>query len=958
MNKNVDLVLKARRVGFGIVFSALLLLQPGSWQPTQANAEAAQKPAISKLSLSRDEAVIRSNQVSRVSYLLWFGLDSEQDQFTGKTVIQFNLRENAKKSGRPLLIDLEEGTVTSLSINGNLVPEDKLKDRFDGHHVVLQMKELQEAANQIKISYTHPYSATGNGLHRFKDPVDNRVYINSHFEPYYAHRMFPCFDQPDIKATYELTVEAPNDWTVISNTLETKVATVDGRKTWNFPPTTPLSTYIVALHAGPYASWKSVAKSVVKSAPTKSDVDQPTEGKAKVDNKMKDDEDTIPLRLFSRQSLAKYIDYQEWFKVTQDGLEFFATQFGYAYPFSKYDQLLVPDFNSGAMENAGAVTFSEKFIFRSKVTSDKHRRRAEVILHEMAHMWFGDLVTMRWWNGLWLNESFATFMAAWAVNEATKYPGSWQSFFTSAKQWAYWEDQLVTTHPIEVHVPSTDQAEAGFDGITYGKGASSLKQLSFFLGEADFKEGLQRYFQKYAFRTTTITDFMKTMSEAAALDLNSWQHAWLQTSGINTIRVAWECAIDPDTDANEISKFTLVQSSEGLEPGENLRPHRTKIAFYRYPKKQKRGPLVLDPSHQIGVTYTAAVTEVPEAVGEPCPDFVFPNLEDYDHVKIDLDPKTLTAIHSHLGQIEHPLTRQMLWHVLWEMVVDGKMRAQDYASMVFAQAGNEKSTLILSQVLLTLANPSSTRQTVIKFLDPSLRPTYQAKIEAFIQSHLTTAPAGSDLQLIWYSAFLEAADTASALKFAAALLQKPSYRGLVIDQERRWEILQALARHGNAGVSELIQAELKKDPTDMGQRAAITAEASLPDAAIKTQWFQRLAQPSEQDLKTYSYAKLRAAMSRFNTVGQEELIKKTASLYFQALPKLVDSSSAESSEYSAWFASAMFPALCSADNAQQAKQLISSHPDWPARIVRSLKINHQEEERCIRARKKSEEGRK
>jgi aminopeptidase N len=298
------------------------------------------------------------------------------------------------------------------------------------------------------------------------------------------------------------------DWQVVTNTLSKDTNHVDGRKSWQFPPSPVFSTYVFALHAGPYAFWKANANG-------------------------------IPIRLFARKSLAKYVDHQEWLKITQQGLMFYGTQFGYPYPFAKYDQIIVPDFNEGAMENVGAVTFSERYIFRTKVTQDKHMRRADTILHEMAHMWFGDLVTMRWWNGLWLNESFATFMSSWAIDQATQFTGIWQTFFTDIKTWAYREDQLVTTHPIELPVPDTDHAEANFDGITYGKGASTLKQLSFYLSEDDFREGLQRYFQKYAFKNTTLTDFIQMLSEASSQDLSKWQHSWLQTTGVNTIQTAW-----------------------------------------------------------------------------------------------------------------------------------------------------------------------------------------------------------------------------------------------------------------------------------------------------------------------------------------------------------------------------------------------------------------------------------
>ncbi len=876
--------------------------------------------------LSRETAASRSKQISRVSYSLWFGLDAERLDFKGRTILTFDWKPKPIELKRKIFVDLEGASIESAQLNGKPLSNLTQAERYDGHHLVLNSDELSNTANRLEIFYSHPYSADGNGLQRFIDPTDQRIYLYSNFEPYHAHRVFPCFDQPDLKATFEVTVEAPLDWEVISNTLPKESKPLSGKKNWIFPPSPLLSTYLFALHAGPYSVWKSEAEK-------------------------------IPLRLFARKSLAKYVDHEEWFKITQSGLDYYEIQFGYPYPFNKYDQIIVPEFNSGAMENAGAVTFSEKFIYRTRVTTDRRRTRANTILHEMAHMWFGDLVTMRWWNGLWLNESFATLMATSAVEHATPFKNSWQSFFSNVKEWAYWEDQLITTHPIDLPAPDTSAAEASFDGITYGKGAASLKQLTFYLGEDDFREGLQRYFLKFAYRNTSLADFMKTLSEASSQELASWQHAWLQTTGVNTVRSEWECQTDPKTGKLKISQFDLLQTGES-------RTHATQVALFQFPKNGgKKGPLHLQTV--LNTTYKASKNPISEAIGKPCPDFVFPNYEDYDYVKVELDPVSLKYALNHVSQITDGLMRQMIWHELWQMVLDGKLRAQDYASASIKQLGEEKDTEILSHILHHL-------QIVLKFLGPELRINNQNKIENFIKNHLIQASGGSDHQLIWYQAFLEIASSTPSNQWAKNLLEgKTKLKGFLIDQERRWELLALLSRKGFKGIQTQLNDELLRDPTESGKKLKIAAEASIPDPILKKNWLSQITHrtlqpaplpsfsptpsPSPDLISTpYTLSQLKEAMIHYQHLEQEEFIRASVENYFQAIPQLVLSQQAEDQTYSTWFVKYMFPSLCDADIILRTTALLNSMPDLPATIIKSLKISRQEEERCILAREKSE----
>jgi aminopeptidase N len=850
-------------------------------------------------------ASTRARQVRNAAYRLWFRLDAGRESYEGRVVIDFDLDEGAEGE---LSVDFHDGVIRALSINGRDVPAVTVAERYDGNRLRFDTGELAaEGGNRIEIAFAHAYSTTGNGLHRFEDPVDARVYTYSNFEPYNANRMFPCFDQPDLKASYELTVEAPRDWVVIANTPEREVTTVEERRSWRFPPTPVFSTYLFALHAGPYASWEGDAAG-------------------------------IPIRLFARQSLAPYVDHAEWLEVTRQGLAFFDANFGYPYPYRKYDQVIVPDFNSGAMENVAAVTFSERYVSRSKITRDAARDRANTILHEMAHMWFGDLVTMRWWNGLWLNESFATWAAAWAVEEATTFQGGWHDFFAGMKQWAYWEDQLVTTHPIEVAVPDTDQAFAIFDGITYGKGASVLKQLAFFLGEDEMHAGLERYFWRFALGNTTLGDFMLALSASSDRDLAQWQALWLETPGLNGLEVSWTCTAGQGADPGVISGLTLRQSPS--EWSGVLRPHRTRIGLYSTRDWKRMG----DP---ITVSYEGAVTAVEEAVGRPCPGFVYPNDGDFDFVKVTLDPVSLAAVRPNVIRLEDPLLRQQLWHTLWEMVVDGRLSAREYADAALAQSGAERDTIVLNAVLESLALPRLGSASILKYLPDAEREVHRERMEVRFLEGLERAPEGSDLQLIWYFALLRVARSPQSVAVLEGLLDGGvGFGGLRIDQDRRWELIRALARAGAPSAPERIARELEKDPTDTGRKQAIASEASLPSAETKAVWRARME--ADEGPERLADAQLREAMHSHHQLGQEELSRLAVDWYFATLPTFA---ATREEDLADTFSASMFPALCEEPLLRKVDELLGSEAELPATVRKNLRVARQEVERCIRARR-------
>lgn len=888
--------------------------------------------------LSRQDAAFRAQEISQIHYQLWFSVGEEGTDFQGKTTVQFHFKPHPKAQHEFIALDFEGGDVASIFLNQKKLGDGKSSKRFDGHHLFFKRSEIQTGLNQIEVTYSHPYSKEGRGLHRFKDPVDAEVYLYSHFEPYEAHRMFPCFDQPDLKATFEVSVEAPKRWQVISNMQEKIKTTHFERTIWIFPVSPLFSTYLFAVHAGPYKMWK-----------------QNTKGAAA---------DGIPMRLFARKSLAPYIRHEEWFQVTRSGLEFYGNYFGYPYPFFKYDQVVVPEFNAGAMENVAAVTFSERYIIRSKVTLDQRRNLADTILHEMAHMWFGDLVTMKWWNGLWLNESFATFMAATAVDHATSFKGSWEAFFSQMKQWAYWEDQLVTTHPIELPVPTTDHADAIFDGITYGKGASVLKQLSYYIGEEEFREGLQRYFQKYAYKNTSLKDFIQMLSESSGKALDKWEQTWLRTSGVNTVNASWECSPVSPSGKSQVSKFNLFQT-----PKSSLRPHRMQIGLYTAPKGSQK-ELKLSPKQTFDLSYQEDLTLVEAALKQPCPELVVLNAHDYDYVKVELDPVTLEKIEETLHKIADPLIRQLFWHQLWEMVVDGKLSPQRYTETALKQLSKEKETLIVSDVLRTLITPQLFKNTALKFLSESMRAEMAPRLEQLAWAQAQKASGGSDLQLIWYQGFLKAVTTPQGIQTVQKLLTgMQKLKAFPIDQERRWELIQTLSRKGVTGTPTQILSELSHDTTDMGQRSAIIAEAMNPDPILKQGWLDQifrkqdavtpvtqaiLAQSPTQ--KSLPVAKLRDAMANVFLLGQEDVVKTARSDYFEKLIQVGSSHSGGDEEYATMLARLMFPYQCDTASVQKAAEVLASHSsDLSPTVVKNLKIHRQEEERCIRARLKAME---
>jgi aminopeptidase N len=783
--------------------------------------------------LTRAEARDRATKLSGVSYTVALDLTGDET-FTSDTTVRFQ----ANLHGISTFIDLDAVGVREATLNGRAIPVES----YDKDRSRIPLRGLS-ANNELRIVADCAYQHTGVGMHRFADPTDGKVYLHTQFEPYDAHRVFVCFDQPDIKARFTLTVTAPEDWTVVSNSPSTQEGT-----TWRFSPTEVMSTYLVAVVAGPYH--------VVRE----------THGQ-------------VDMGIYCRESLAAYLDASELFTLTRQGLDFFEEEFDYPYPFAKYDQLFVPEFNFGAMENPGCVTFNEYMVFRSRQTEASHEGRANTLLHEMAHMWFGDLVTMKWWDDLWLNESFATYMATHALAQATRFADSWVRFAAGVKAGAMAQDQMPTTHPISADIVDTDAVRLHFDGITYLKGASVLKQLVAWVGQEAFVEGLRRYFQRHEWRNAELADFLAVLEETSGRKLTPWSEEWLETSGVNTFRAEFTVGGEPPSNTvnrgGNYASFAILQ--EGQPGNDTLRSHRVAVGLYRLGDKG----LVRDQRVELDVI--GERTEVPELVDAGEPDLLLLNDDDLTYAKVRLDPRSISTLDDHLSAIVDPLARNLCWAATWDMVRDAELPTRRYVDLVLAHAPAETDESTLGRLLGQAATA------VDVYGDPANRTAARAALAAAARVGLAGAEPGTDRQLIWARHFLSVADSPEDLAYARALLDgTEDVPGLAVDTDLRWQIVMTLASVGVDDEGALIDAELERDPTDIGERRAASAKASRPTPEAKATAWGRLTEEADLPLAT-----LRALAGGFHVTGQDALLAPYVGLYFSNIHRFWEERSRE-----------------------------------------------------------------
>ncbi len=754
-----------------------------------------------------------------------------QERFHSTTVLRFACTE----PGATTFVDLV-GDVRRARLNG--IDLDLARARSDER---ILLTDLQ-ADNTLEIEALCHAMNTGEGLHRFVDPVDERVYIYTQFETHDARRVFACFDQPDIKTTFELEAIAPQDWLVVSTTPADVTgepvsdgADADAATRWHFPPSRPLSTYVTAVVAGPYHH---------------------------VDDRHEGHDATIPLGLYCRRSLAEHLDAGEIFTVTKQGFEFFERTFGRAYPFEKYDQLFVPEFNAGAMENAGCVTFVEDYLFRSRVTDTAYEHRAGTILHEMAHMWFGDLVTMRWWNDLWLNESFATYMANLAQAEATRWNTAWTTFTNEEKTWAYRQDQLSTTHPIATEIPDVEAVETNFDGITYAKGAAVLKQLVAWVGREPFFAGLHQYFDEHAWGNTSLQDLLRALEVASQRDLSGWSKEWLETAGVNTLRPQ----IETDDDGL-ITSFAVLQEAPAEHP--TLRSHRLAIGCY---DEIGTG---LTRVERVELDVVGARTDVPQLVGKRRPALVVLNDDDLTYAKIRLDEQSLESVAANIGSLAEAMPRALSWAAAWDMTRDAEMATRDYLRMVIHLLDAERDVGVLQSVL------RQARLALERWADPRYAPIGLDLLASSTYARLENAEPGSDYQLAFVRSFAASAKTPRHLDIVASLLSgDTALPGLAVDTELRWLLLSRLAAHGHVNEAA-VDAEVARDDTAAGHRHAAATRASFPAQTAKDDAWQRVFNGSDAH-----NAEISAIVDGFQQSNQVELLEPFVQRYFDDVAEM------------------------------------------------------------------------
>ncbi|HNP11959.1 MAG TPA: aminopeptidase N [Mycobacterium sp.] len=793
--------------------------------------------------LTRNEAIERAALVTVDNYTIVLDLTASETTFRSTTTVEFQALP-----GADTYLDLAADAVHSAVLNGHAIDVSGY-DESTG----IPLRGLAKQ-NTLVVEADCRFSNTGEGLHRFVDPVDGEVYLYSQFETADAKRMFACFDQPDMKASYDITVTAPAHWQVISNGAPTSVEENGKVKVHTFATTPRMSTYLVALIAGPYARW---------------------------DDTYADEHGEIPLGLFCRSSLAEFMDAERLFTETKQGFGFYHRNFGVPYAFGKYDQLFVPEFNAGAMENAGAVTFLEDYVFRSKVTRYSYERRAETVLHEMAHMWFGDLVTMTWWDDLWLNESFATFASVLCQAEATEYDQAWTTFANVEKSWAYRQDQLPSTHPVAADIPDLHAVEVNFDGITYAKGASVLKQLVAYVGLEHFLAGLRDYFRAHAFNNATFDDLLGALEKASGRDLSDWGRQWLKTTGLNTLRADFD--VD---DAGRFTRFAVTQGGAAPGAGET-RVHRLAVGVYD--DDPMTGKLVR--VHREELDVSGSVTDVPALQGVSRGKLILVNDDDLTYCSLRLDDDSLRTALRRIADIAEPLPRTLVWSAAWEMTRDAELKARDFVALVMSGVQAETEVGVAQRLLLQA-------QTALNsYAEPDWARSngWPAFADRLLDLARESAP-GSDHQLAFVNALCTSVLSRNHVAVLATLLDNEpaavNLPGLVIDADLRWRIVTALAASGDIDAdgpaTPFIDAEAQRDPTAAGKRHAAAAAAARPQAGVKEQaWEQVIEDDTLANITT------RSIVGGFVQPGQREVLAPFTARYFAAIPGVWERRSSE-----------------------------------------------------------------
>jgi aminopeptidase N len=846
--------------------------------------------------LTRMEAQERSATVSAPAYEVALDLTRGAEVFRSETIVRFR-----GVPGASTFIEACTDTLHAVVLNDEKLDPATVSDgtriRLDG----------LAAENELIVVADARYTNTGEGLHRFVDPVDDAVYLYTEFAVAEANRVYAVFDQPDLKASVRFTITVPADWQVLSNAPSPDpVPAAEGTARWAFETGPVISSYIVAIIAGPYATWRGSARSI--------------------------DGRDIPLGLFTRASLAQYAEPDVMFRTVQAGLGFYEAAFGVRYPYGKYDQIFVPEYNWGAMENVGAVTFNESYLFRSRVSDARREQRAIVVLHELSHMWFGNSVTMRWWNDLWLNESFATWASTLATEQVTEFAGVWATFASDEKTHAAEQDQLPSTHPIVAEIEDLEDVEVNFDGITYDKGASVLKQLVAWVGLEAFQQGVGHYLTEHAGGNATLRDLLDELERASGRDLERWSELWLETAGVNTLRVNVETDTSMEltgTAGGTIIAANVEQTAAPSHP--TLRPHRVAIGCY---STDEHGSLVR--THRIELDVDGPTTPVPELVGLPRPELLLVNDDDLTYAKVRLDAPSFATAVGRLAELSDPVARAVVLGSAWDAVRDAELPASEFVRLVLGSVGHERQSAARALALSRL------EVAVTRYLAVGHRDGLAVEAGDAVWGLAELAPAGSDAQLQFVKAFTRIATSQAHADVLGSLLDGAiKLPGLEIDLDLRWEVVISRATLGASSDDE-IDGALAQDDTAKGRQLAETARAARPDQAVKDAAWRRVATDT-----TLSNDLARAIAEGWRRTIQPELLASTCHDYFAILQ---DVWASRSFTMASLVVSRLFPTpLVDGELAEMARAWLDANPS-PAPLHRLVSEQLDELERSLAAR--------
>ncbi|NYI06223.1 aminopeptidase N [Allostreptomyces psammosilenae] len=807
--------------------------------------------------LTRAEAEERARLVAVLDYAIDLDLTRGPEVFGSTTVVRFTVGQ----PGAATFIELQPAVLRGAVLNGRVLDPASLVDNR------LPLTDLR-AVNELRVEADMRYSRTGDGLHRFTDPVDGEVYLASQCGLAHAQQVFAAFDQPDLKAPFRLAATAPEGWTVIGNAVGGRAQGPGGGPgRWEFAPTPPISSYLFAVAAGPYHSVRTEHRG-------------------------------IPFALHCRRSLAEHLDKdaEEILDITRACFDRYHQIFDEPYPFDSYDQAFVPELNFGAMENPGCVTFREDFVFRSAVTETERQTRGMVIAHEMAHMWFGNLVTMRWWDDMWLNESFAEYMGYQVLSEVTRFTGSWTEFAFTPR--GYDADQRPSTHPVAPEpgdVPDTDTALLIFDGISYDKGAAALRQLVAWLGEKAFLAGINDHFARHRFGNATLADLLDSLDRASGpeRDVHGWAERWLRTSGVDALRLVTEPVASGAGAGGGSGPGTGGASrAEAGAGGRRIfvehtgtRPHRVAVGVY---DRAGEGPDGLVPLARVEVDIEAHAERVevllPPGLDTHAPALLLLNDGDLSYAKVRYDEDCLAAVLFKLGDVPDPLGRAVLWNTVRDMVRDGELPAADYLELAETHLDGERDTAVVGGVLAFARGDVTDR-----YLDPAARGDALRRLAGVCREVLSRTEGGggsaAGLRLAAVRGLLDSVSTAEEVAEVRGWLAEGRLpEGPALDPELRWRALLRLAVLGAVGERE-IAAELERDPSATGREGAARCRAALPELEAKRAAWAAMFEGGGEDGELSNYL-LTATAQGFWQPEQVELLKEFVPLFFPAAARV------------------------------------------------------------------------